>query len=228
MREQLYRAYISRASSGDHDNVPIITKILQNKKQIAQLLGYKTHAEKSLSKKMASSVEEVMQLIEMLLVKSYPAAQKELEELQAFAASRGHEGPLLLWDIAYWSERFREHSYNYKEEALREYFAMPNVLDGLFKLATRLFNIVIEEPSAEERASAGVQLWHPEVRFYNIKDAASGEYLASFYLDPYSRPAEKRGGAWMDSCLGRSRVSHSRAFSTSIEYYIIKLYLCYI
>ena len=192
VREQLYKAYLSRASTGEHDNAPIISQILQNKKRIAQLLGYKTHAEKSLSKKMASSVDEVMQLIEMLRVKAFPAAQTELAELQAFAASRGHEGPLLLWDIAYWSERFREKSYNFKEEELREYFAMPNVLDGLFKLATRLFNIVIEEPSAEERAASGVQLWHPDVRFYNIKDAASGEYLASFFLDPYSRPSEKR------------------------------------
>lgn len=216
VREQLYRAFISRASVGEHDNVPIIAKVLQNKKQIAQLLGYQTHAEKSLSKKMASSVDEVMQLIEMLRVKAFPAAQKELAELQAFAASRGHEGPMLLWDITYWSERFREHSYNYKEEALREYFAMPNVLDGLFTLATRLFNIVIEEPTAEERAVSGVQLWHPDVRFYNIKDAVSGEYLASFYLDPYSRPAEKRGGAWMDSCLGRSR-----ALSTKPVAYLV-------
>jgi len=227
VREQLYRAYMSRASVGEQDNVPIISKILQNKKQIANLLGYQTHAEKSLSKKMATSVDEVMQLIEMLRVKAFPAAQKELAELQAFAASRGHEGPLELWDMAYWGERFREHSYDFKEEALREYFAMPNVLDGLFKLATRLFNIVIEEPTAEERASSGVQLWHPDVRFYNIKDAASGEYLASFYLDPYSRPAEKRGGAWMDSCLGRSRVCICICAMTMIIAYLYLSYYYY-
>jgi oligopeptidase A len=206
IREKLYRAYITRASSGEFNNAEIIPKILQIKSEIAHILGYRTHAEKSLSKKMASSVDEVLSLIEMLRVKSYPAAEKEMAELQEFAKSRGFIGNLQLWDIPFWSERFREYSYDYKEEELKEYFAMPNVLNGLFTLANRLFNIIIEEPSIEERKN--IQLWHPDVKFFNIKDATSGEYIASFYLDPYSRPQEKRGGAWMDSCLGRSRVKY--------------------
>jgi oligopeptidase A len=150
---------------------------------------------------MASSVQEVLDLIEMLRVKSYPAAEREMEDLRHFAKSQGNTEELQLWDVPFWSERFREHSFNYKEEELREFFALPNVLSGLFQLANRLFNIVIEEPADLE--AQGVQLWNKDVRFFNIRDASSGEYLASFYLDPYSRPSEKRGGAWMDDVRSR-------------------------
>lgn len=171
-------------------------------------VGYKTHAEKSLSKKMAGSVEDVSRLIEMLRVKSYPAAVSEIKELQQFATSQGLVGDLQLWDVPYWSERYREHQYNYTEEELRPYFALPNVLDGLFSLAQRLFDIKIEEPTESEKQD--IHLWNNDVRFFNIKDGKTGEYLASFFLDPYSRPAEKRGGAWMDGCLGRSRALNTK------------------
>ena len=121
-------------------------------------------------------------------------ASQDLADLRAYAKSLGTKEELQLWDIPYWSERFREHSYNYKEEELREYFALPNVLKGLFQLANRLFNIEIDEVATT--GPDAVQLWNNDVRFFNIKDATTGQYIASFYLDPYSRPSEKRGGAW--------------------------------
>lgn len=155
----------------------------------------------------------------MLQKKSYPAAKREMQELTEFAQSQGFQGSLQLWDVPFWSERLRENKYKYEEEELRAYFALPTVLDGLFALAKRLFGITIVAADGE------VEVWNPDVRFFNIKvfkptldavptplnsylvqDDNTGEHIASFYLDPYSRPADKRGGAWMDVCIGNSKV----------------------
>jgi oligopeptidase A len=203
IREQLYRAYATRASSGELDNSPIIKRTLQIKYEMAKMLNYESHAHKSLAAKMAPSVESVIELNRMLLEKAYPAAVKELEELQSFAEKEyGFTEKLNLWDVPYFSERLREKSYEFQEEELRPYFALPNVLDGLFALAERLFDVKIVA------ADGTTQVWHPDVRFFNIIDKKSDERIASFFLDPYSRPEEKRGGAWMDVCVGKSRVSH--------------------
>jgi oligopeptidase A len=142
LREQLYRAYVTRASTLEHDNAPIIRRILQIKLDLARMLGYNCFAEKSLSKKMASSVDSVMALNEMLRERAMPAAMEELQQLEQFAQSRSgkvevKDYSLALWDVPFWSERLREQQYQYQEEELRPYFALPNVLDGLFSLATR-------------------------------------------------------------------------------------------
>ncbi len=200
LRETLYRAFVTRASSEAHDNAPIIKRILQIKTEMARMLGYKSFAEKSLSTKMAPSVSAVMELTAMLREKSLPAAQRDLTELRAFAKTQGFDEEIALWDIPFWSERLREKQYQFQEEELRVYFALPSVLDGMFGLANRLFGVTIEA------ADGQTQVWNPDVRFFNIKDDSTGEHIASFYLDAYSRPAEKRGGAWMDVCVGKSKV----------------------
>ena len=125
---------------------------------------------------------------------------QDLEDLRAFARERGaaEADDLALWDVAYWAERLREQRYAYSEEELRPYFPMPRVLEGLFGLAERLFGVRIHAADGE------APVWHEDVRFFRVSDA-SGAPLAAFYLDAYSRPAEKRGGAWMDECVGRSR-----------------------
>lgn len=149
---------------------------------------------------MAPSVESVLELTEMLRQRSYPAAQEELKTLLEFAKSKGfEESAFSLWDIAYWSERLREAKYEFEEEQLRPYFPLESVQTGLYSLAERLFSVKIEAADGE------VEVWHPDVRFFHVKEAATGERLASFFLDPYSRPGEKRGGAWMDVCLQKSR-----------------------
>jgi oligopeptidase A len=201
LREQLYKGFTRRASSEEHDNVPIIKRILQIKKEMSGLLGYSCFAEKSLAAKMAPSVDAVLELTEMLREKAMPAAQVELKELQVYAKEKGFEGDLQLWDVPYWSERLRETQYEYQEEELRAYFPLPSVLEGLFGLANRLFGITIEAADGQS------QVWNKDVRFFNIKDDATGEHVASFYLDPFSRPGEKRGGAWMDVCLGKSKAT---------------------
>lgn len=192
LREKLYKAFISRASSGEFDNNPLITQILALRKRQAEILGFASYAELSLARKMASSVAEVEQLLEELRQVSYGAAQEELEALQTFA----NQGDLQPWDLTYWSEKQREAKFGFKAEELRPYFSLPRVLDGLFDLAQRLFGVIIRP------ADGQAPLWHGDVRYFQI-DNSQGEAIAYFYLDPYSRPSEKRGGAWMNDCLNR-------------------------
>jgi len=201
IREKLYRAYNTRASTGDVDNAPIINEVLAIRKEMANILGFSTYAEMSLASKMAPSVEAVDELSEFLREKAYPAAQKEFAQLQEYATSNGYSGDLKLWDVAFWSERQKEELYSFKEEELRPYFPLPSVLEGMFGLANRLFGIVIEQAME----GGEVEVWHEDVQYFLVKNEA-GEQIASFYLDPYSRPAEKRGGAWMSRCLNKSKV----------------------
>jgi len=200
LREQFYRAYITRASEGDLDNEPIIVRTLELKQEMAKLLGYESYADLSLSTKMADDVATVDALLERLRGASIGASKRDLEDIQAHAAASGdHDGPLALWDVAYWSERLREVRYDYSEEDLRPYFPFPKVLEGLLALASRLFEVRFEAADGE------VRVWHEDVRFVRVFDAKDRP-IAAFFLDPYSRPAEKRGGAWMDECVGRSAV----------------------
>ena len=201
LRERLYRAYITRACEGSLDNTPLIARILRLRREEAVLLGYETYAGLSLASKMAPDVEAVERLLEELRSASFAAAERELEELRGRAAEGGapEAGELQHWDVPFWAERLREKRYAYSEEELRPYFPLPRVLTGLFELARRLFGIEIAAADGE------TPVWHEDVHFFRVRGEA-GEELAAFYLDPYSRPAEKRGGAWMDECVGRSRL----------------------
>ena len=211
LREQLYRAFITRASDGDLDNAPLIEQILDLRQQQSELLGFSNYAELSLARKMAPSVSAVEDLMEELRSASYGAAQKELAEIKAFAQAHrdkfqgdnvdANVFELKQWDVPFWMERMREEQFELNDEALRPYFSLPNVLEGLFGLAERLFNITI----LADDGSAPV--WHPDVRYFQVADSTTQETIAHFYLDPYSRPAEKRGGAWMDECIVRAKVT---------------------
>ncbi len=209
LREQLYRAFVTRASTGELDNSPLIEKILDLRRQEARLLGFENYADLSLVRKMAPSVAAVESLMEELRVASYDAAKRELEALETFAKeqsarsypSSSQEGVALKqWDMPFWTERMREQQFDLNDEALRPYFPLPNVLAGLFGLAERLFGISIA--AADNQAP----VWHEDVRYFQVSDAQTKEAIAHFYLDPYSRPAEKRGGAWMDECVVRAKV----------------------
>jgi len=198
LREKVYYAFISRASSGETDNTPIIQRILTLRKQRAELLGYPNHAEVSLATKMAT-LPEANELLEDLRKASYDAAAADLAQVKKFAAQQGVEGELRHWDMGFWSERLKESLFELKEEDTRPYFALPAVMDGLYSLATRLFGVTIT------RVDGMAPVWDGSVMFFQVSSAA-GEPLAYFYLDPYSRPAEKRGGAWMDEVKGRSKL----------------------
>ena len=200
LRETVYRAQVSRASSGELDNTPLIEEILDLRTHQAARLGYKNWAERSLASKMADNVEAVERLLEELRVAALPVAEQEMDELRDCARRHGAKeaDDFSPWDVSYWAEKLRQERFNLNQEALRPWFPLPQVLDGLFHLCERLFSIKIEAADGE------APIWHPDVRFFRVNDQ-EGHPLAAFYLDPFSRPASKRGGAWMDECLNRSR-----------------------
>ena len=195
LREKLYKAFVSRASEGELDNRGNIDCILELRKEKAKILGFANFAELSLARKMAPDVEAVQQLQDELRVASYDAAVKEFEELKAFAKQ-----DLMNWDTSFWAEKQREAKFDFKEEELRPYFSLPRVLDGLFGLANRIFGVTITAADGE------APVWHEDVRYFKIADE-DGKAIAFFFLDPYSRPAEKRGGAWMNDCIGRAKMT---------------------
>ncbi|KAK6923235.1 Peptidase M3A/M3B catalytic domain [Dillenia turbinata] len=210
LREEVYRAYVTRASGGDLDNTPIIDQILKLRVEKAKLLGYKNYAEVSMAMKMAT-VDKAQELLETLRSASWNPAVQDMEDLKAFSKGQGAaEGDdLSHWDISFWSERLRESKYDINEEELRPFFSLPKVMDGLFNLAKMLFGIDIEP------ADGLAPVWNKDVRFYGIKDP-SGSPVAYFYFDPYSRPSEKRGGAWMDEVVSRSRVMSQDGISSRL------------
>jgi oligopeptidase A len=200
LRERLYRAHVTRASSGELDNTPLITRILALRREQARLLGYDSFAELSLASKMAPSVDGVARLLEELREVSWDAAHRDHAALAALAQERGapEASALENWDVPYWAEQLRQRRFDFSDEALRPYFPLPRVLDGLFRLTERLFAVRIRAADGE------APVWHEDVRFFRVHDADDAP-IAAFYLDPYSRPADKRGGAWMDECVVRRK-----------------------
>ena len=201
LREKLYKAFITRASLEPNNNQILVTKILQLRQKKAALLGYKNWAEVSLASKMAPSVFAVETLLEDLRSPSFTSCIKELDDLRDMAPEATDLQP---WDVSFWAEKLRLQRFNLDSESLRPWFPLPQVLDGLFDLCERLFSIRIEA------ADGGAPIWHSDVRYFKIYEKISNELLASFYLDPYSRPGSKRGGAWMDECLGRHRLNNGQ------------------
>ncbi len=202
LREQIYKAYVSRAASGEHDNLGNIDRILELRREMSNILGFDNFAELSLASKMAPNVAAVESLLESLRSASFAAAKQDLEDLRAFAISQdaAEANDLKHWDLAYWSERLREAKFDFNAEELRPYFPLEQVLSGLFNLAHKLFGITITA------ADGQAPIWHPDVRYFQVANEQQ-EPIAYFYLDPYSRPAEKRGGAWMADCVSRAKLT---------------------
>ena len=202
LRERVYWAYQTRASdqgpdAGKFDNSERMEKILALRHEAAQLLGFANAAEESLATKMAETPNEVLTFLRDLIARAKPVAQRELEELRAFARSELGLEILESWDVAYASEKLRLARYALDEEQLKAYFPLPSVMDGMFALAGKLYGISVE-PAREP-----VDTWHPDVRYCEVRDAG-GTAIAGVYLDLYARSG-KRGGAWMDVCRARFR-----------------------
>lgn len=196
LREKLYRAFVSRASSGDKDNTPLMADILRLRREEAELLGYANYAEVSLATKMAGGPAEVLALLEELRQASLEPARAELAEIAALANAEGHAGALNHWDVSYWAKRLEEKKYGYTDDQLRPYFSLEKVLSGMFSLVGKIFGVSVKPADGEAR------IWNPDVRFFKMFDR-DGKHIASFYLDAYSRPENKRGGAWMNNVVGR-------------------------
>ena len=206
LREKLYIASVSKASSGDKNNLPLIKEILELKKEIALLLGFENYVQVSLERKMANSQKEIEDLLNDLAKKSFDRANREIEEIKNFKKTYENinEDDLKPWDMLYYSEKIKENKLGLKEEELKPYFSLDKVLDGLFEVANNLFGIVIKESKGE------VQVWDDDVKFFKIYNENSDEEIASFYLDPYSRPGEKNGGAWMNTCIDKSKLMNKK------------------
>ncbi|KES15301.1 Zn-dependent oligopeptidase, partial [Gilliamella apicola SCGC AB-598-I20] len=201
LRFELYQAYNTRASdqgpdAGKWDNTEIIKQILSLRAELAQLLGFTTYADKSLATKMAETTTQVTEFLNDLASKAKPQGEKELADLKRYAYEYFGASDIKPWDIAYYSEKQKQHLYTINDEELRPYFPEQRVVNGLFAVVQRIFGI-----TAKQRHD--VEVWAPEVKFYDLYDA-TGELKGSFYLDLYARE-HKRGGAWMDDCIGRMR-----------------------
>lgn len=198
LRERLYRAYVTRASDQSEgeatkfDNTAIIRELLALRQEEAQLLGYANFGEVSLVPKMAESPQQVIGFLRTLADKAKPFAERDLNDLRAYAADKLQMSEPQAWDMAYVSEHLKEARYAFSEQEVKQYFPAPKVLAGLFKIVETLFEVHIREDNAP--------VWHPSVKFYRIE--RNGQLLGQFYLDPSAR-AGKRGGAWMDDVRAR-------------------------
>ncbi len=201
LREEMYRAYATRASeqgpnAGKWDNSKVMEEILTLRVELAKLLGFNTYTELSLATKMAENPQQVLDFLDHLAERAKPQGEKELQELKDYCEKEFGVTELAPWDIGFYSEKQKQHLYAINDEELRPYFPENRVISGLFELIKRIFNI-----RAVERK--GVDTWHKDVRFFDLIDE-NDQLRGSFYLDLYARE-HKRGGAWMDDCIGRKR-----------------------
>lgn len=194
LRERVYLAYHTRATSGELDNRALIERILELRQQKARLLGFANFVDLVVDDRMAKTGAQVKTFLEDLHQRSRIGFERERAQLLAFR--RELEGPdapeLQPWDVGYYAEKQRLKLYDYDEEALRPYFPLERVLEGLFELLHRLYGVRVE-------VAAGVPVWHPTVRAYALRDA-DGSSLGVFYADLFPRD-QKRGGAWMNSFI---------------------------
>lgn len=212
LRREHYQAYATRASdqAPEHeqwDNSLIMQQILALRHEKAQLLGFNNYAELSLATKMAHKPEDVLDFLENLADRSWRHARKDLADLNEFAKKHYGVNELHSWDLSYYSEKMRQHFFQLSQEEVKAYFPITRVIPGLFAVVEKLYGLQINEITDFDS-------WHPDVRFFEIHDE-SGELRGQFYFDLYAR-TKKRGGAWMDDCVGRKKFND--AIQTPVAY----------
>ena len=199
LREELYRAYTTRASDQsqqtEFDNTPVMEEILSLRQEMAYLLGFDNYAEYSLASKMAPSVQAVYQFLVELAEHARQPALKEIEDLKTIAAENGVT-EIQPWDSTYYSEKLKVQQFNLSQEALKPYFPTPKVIQGLFSIVNRLYGIQVIERKAP--------LWHKDAHYYELED--QGTVIGGFYFDLYARSG-KRGGAWMSGFRSRMQTN---------------------
>ncbi|TSA42354.1 MAG: oligopeptidase A [Methylococcaceae bacterium] len=203
LRAEHYTAFATRASdqgphAGQWDNTALMAKILALRHEKAVLLGYANYAELSLAAKMAHQPSDVISFLENLAEKSRSQAQQDYADLTAFAKKHCAIADLEVWDIAYVSEKMRLHAYDLSQETVKAYFPITQVLPGLFAVVKKLYGLCITEETEFDS-------WHPDVKFFAIHDQQQ-HLRGHFFIDLYARQ-DKRGGAWMDDCVGRRKTS---------------------
>ena len=192
LRKQMYMAYNTQCIHNDeYDNQEIVKQLVNLRMQVAQLLGFTDYADYVLRKRMAESSVNVYKLLNQLLEAYTPTANKEIAEIEALAKeTEGGQFQLMPWDFSYYAEKLKNRKFDFNEEALRPYFELNRVKQGVFGLATRLYGITFRE-------NKDIPVYHPDVQAYEVYDK-DGSYLAVLYTDFYPR-AGKRSGAWMTS-----------------------------
>jgi len=199
-RRQMYEAFTTRASEqgpnkGEWDNSELMVDILKLRQERSKLLGFETYSDYSVVPKMAKNPKQIIDFLEDLAVKSKPFAEKELQELRAFAKKEFDIDELNAWDLGYYAEKLRQQRYEFTQEEVRPYFPVEHVLQGMFDVVNRLFSINIKQIENEH-------LWHDDVRFFEVSE--NDQVIGHFYVDLFARE-HKRGGAWMADCVGRMK-----------------------
>jgi len=192
IREQVWRAYNTRASSGERNNRPLIDKILRLRREKAELLGYANFADFVLEERMAKKGADAQAFIRDLTARTEGFFADEQRDLAAFKAERTGDGSLAPWDVGLWAEKLRKARFDFDDEEVRPYFPVDQVLSGLFSVVERLYGVKVER-----RDDAPV--WHEDVKCYRLVDQG-GRRIGGFYVDLYPRE-DKRGGAWMNSFI---------------------------
>lgn len=201
IREQVWRAYNTRASGGEFDNTALLTKILKLRAEKAALLGRKDFADLVLEDRMAKGGQRAKAFIQQLAERTRAPFLAENEALEEFRRTIDgpNPGSMQPWDVGYYAEKLRKREYEFDEEQLRPYFPYERVKQGLFELVQRLYGVKV-------RQEQGVPVWREDVQYYSLYDS-DGSKLGAFYTD-YFPDEQKRGGAWMDSLLTGSRTEH--------------------
>lgn len=194
VREKVWRANSRIGHEGLYDNTELIDKILRLRQEKASLLGYKDFADLTLKRRMAKTGDNALIFIKDLHQRIKKSFQEEVRNLERYKAEKTNEriDHLQPWELAYWAEKQRRELFHFDEEELRPYFSIDRVLDGMFEITGRLFNIEIKERK-------DVETWHEEVKYYQVYEK-NGRLLGAFYADWYPRES-KRGGAWMNHLL---------------------------
>jgi oligopeptidase A len=188
LRKRMYDAYMNRASDGEHDNRPLVRRILELRRELAGILGFRDYADLALEESMAGSGARAISFEEDLTARTRPVWEQEMAALETFAREELGLESLEAWDVAFCAERLRLARYDMDSEALRPYFPLDRVLEGLWEITRRVFGVQVRPRELAE-------VWHPEVRFFDVADE-DGTLLGSFYVDWFPRES-KRGGAWM-------------------------------
>lgn len=206
IRKQVWEASTKVGGYGEYDNTPLVWKILELRHEKAEILGHGHFADLTLLRRMARSGSGALDFIENLHSRIVPAFHADYRQLAQYKAAKSGQpvDTLEPWEVAYWAERQRKENYDLDDEVLRPYFPVDGVMSGMFEIASRLFGISIRqketvfiEPGTSQQSDA-IEVWHPEVSFYEIHDSDTGAHLGSFYADWHPRES-KRGGAWMNS-----------------------------
>jgi len=209
IRRQVWEASTRVGGYGEYDNTALVWRILELRNEKAAILGHENFANLTLMRRMAKNGSGALTFIENLHKRILPAFHADWRQLAQYKAAKTGQpvDALEPWETAYWAERQRKENYDLDDEALRPYFPVDGVMAGMFEIASRLFGISIKKmesvcllpgqaPSSIPQSS--IEVWHPEVSFYEIHDSLTSSHLGSFYADWHPRES-KRGGAWMDS-----------------------------